>query len=275
MTSANRLTNFQAVRWAAASLVVASHIYLEASRVGTNVSLLSNASTFADLGVALFFVLSGWLMAGQMMQPENPLRNYLQRRIIRIVPLYALVTVGVVGFQIVISHNVEPVHWALSFLFLSQALGLGHPILYVGWTLEYEMFFYVLVGGTLLLKNVTLRFMLSLSVLVLLSTLSLLPPVVMYFAWGIAGHFVQLKLRPRASKMKAAFLTLFIVILLAFQVASGMQVYANVAILGLEIAILFFALTRTWQIKSWLVGLLGDSSYAQYLVHVPVLTIVV
>lgn len=70
-------------------------------------------------------------------------------------------------------------------------------------------------------------------------------------------------------------LAIFIVILLALQVALGVQVYATVAILGLEIAILFYALSQTWQIKSRFVGLLGDSSYAQYLVHVPILTVLV
>jgi peptidoglycan/LPS O-acetylase OafA/YrhL len=96
----------------------------------------------------------------------------------------------------------------------------------------------------------------------------------LFFAWGIAGHVVQ-KTQVTLSKIKAAFLTIVISILLALQVTAGMQVYANVAILGLEIAILYFALTQTWQIKSRFVGLLGDSSYAQYLVHVPVLTVVV
>lgn len=183
MKLANRVSNFEAVRWAAASLVVASHTYLEAARIGVHVSSLSNASTFADLGVALFFVLSGWLMAGQMMRPHNTLRNYLWRRLIRIVPLYALVTLGVVCFQIFVSHNIDPMHWALSFLFLSQALGFGPPVLYVGWTLEYEMFFYLLVGATLLLRRVGLRLMVSVGVLVALSAAGVLPPVVVYFAW--------------------------------------------------------------------------------------------
>lgn len=274
MTSANRVGNFHAVRWAAASLVVASHIYLEASRLGVRVSLFSTASTFADFGVAIFFVLSGWLMAGQMVRPDNPLRIYLARRIIRIVPLYALVTLGVVFFQIAISHNIEPSHWASSFVFLSQALGFGPPILYVGWTLEYEMFFYLVVGAALLLKRTSLRIVLSIGVIVVLSVLSVLPPVVVYFAWGIAGYLVQ-KSAFTLSKRAAALLAIFMVILLVFQVSLGVQVYASVAILGLEMAILFYALSQTWQIKSRFVELLGDSSYAQYLVHVPVLTVLV
>ena len=274
MTSASRVNNFQAVRWFAASLVVASHIYLEASRVGIKVASLSSAANFADFGVAIFFVLSGWLMSGQMMRRDNPLRNYLWRRLVRIVPLYALVTLGVIFFQTFISHNIEPTHWALSLLFLSQAFGFGHPVLYVGWTLEFEMFFYLLVGATLLLKNVKARITISAGMLVLLSSLSVLPPVVVYFAWGILGYLVQ-KSKFTISKLSAGALAIFLSILLMCQIALGAQVYASVAILGLELAILFYALAQTWQIKSKFVELLGDSSYAQYLVHVPVLTVLV
>lgn len=274
MTSASRVNNFQAVRWFAASLVVASHIYLEASRVGIKVASLSSAANFADFGVAIFFVLSGWLMSGQMMRRDNSMRNYLWRRLVRILPLYALVTLGVICYQTFISHNIEPTHWALSLLFLSQAFGYGHPVLYVGWTLEFEMFFYLLVGATLLLKGVKSRITIAAGTLVLLASLGVLPPVVVYFAWGILGYLVQ-KSKLTIPKPSAGVLAIFLSILLMCQIALGAKVYGSVAILGLELAIFFYALAQTWQIKSKFVELLGDSSYAQYLVHVPVLTVLV
>lgn len=274
MISATVVSNFQAVRWAAASLVVASHIYLEATRVGVKVTELANASTFADLGVAIFFVLSGWLMAGQMMRSNNKASSYFKRRLIRIVPLYALVTLAVVAFQIFVSHNIEPFHWLLSFLFMSQALGFGHPVLYVGWTLEYEMFFYLLVGFSLFFKDLRLRLLVCLGVLVMLFVFGVLPPVVLYFAWGILGHWVQ-RFNFRLSKRGAALVVAVIGSLAVFQVSLGLQVYANVPIFGLEIMIAFYCLSQTWQVKSKVVDLLGDASYAQYLVHVPILTILV
>jgi peptidoglycan/LPS O-acetylase OafA/YrhL len=136
------------------------------------------------------------------------------------------------------------------------------------------MFFYLLVGASLLLKRVKLRLCFSLGALLALSILGVLPSVVVYFAWGIVGNLVE-KSKITVSKTTAAWLALSTASLLAFQVAWGMQVYPSVAILGLEVAILFYALSQTWQIKSQFLGLLGDSSYAQYLLHVPVLTILV
>jgi exopolysaccharide production protein ExoZ len=266
--------NFGAIRWVAASLVVASHIHLEASRLGVETPLLSNAARFADLGVALFFVLSGWLMGRQTQSLATNFQRFLGRRAIRIVPLYFIVTVGVIAFQAFISRNIEPMHWLASILFLSQLSGQGHPVLYVGWTLEYEAFFYLLVASTLLLRNVAARFFVSIGTLLGLVLIGLLPQLTLFFAWGLVGSLIPSR-RYMEYKSRAGLLAMFLTTVVTWQVMTGLNIYENVMVFGIEVSAIFYLLESTWQVRWRLVRVLGEASYAQYLVHVPVLTVVV
>lgn len=267
-----RLNNFQGLRAVAASLVVASHIYLEANRFGMQVIFFSRASTYADLGVAIFFALSGWLMGAQLTQSENKPKMFILRRFLRIYPLYLLCTLGVIFYQIFVSKNFDFIHWASSLLFLSQLSGSGHPTLYVGWTLEYEMFFYLLVAACIVLKNANLRWVVAAFVLTVACLVGVFPWLVMYFAMGLLGQAL-----PRPVKHPShlfSWLTCgLLASLLAIHVESGLGVYDYVGIYGIEIALLLYLLANTHQVNLRFLSFLGDASYAQYLVHVPLLTI--
>ncbi len=110
-------------------------------------------------GVDIFFVISGFVMWVSTYGRKMPPLEFYRRRILRIVPLYWLITAvvllvlllapGVVqSGQVVVSHVVA------SFLFLPAihpVTGLIQPLLIPGWTLNAEMFFYVIFGACLLL----------------------------------------------------------------------------------------------------------------------------
>lgn len=97
-------------------------------------------------GVDLFFIISGFVMVHSSVrlfgQPTAP-AIFMLRRIARIVPLYWISTL------IALPLFAQPVSWlnfvcALAFVPTYNAVGAIAPVNGVGWTLNFEMFFYVL-----------------------------------------------------------------------------------------------------------------------------------
>jgi exopolysaccharide production protein ExoZ len=98
-------------------------------------------------GVDIFFVISGFIMVTAARADSG--RDFLARRIIRIVPLYWLLTLALAAVGILMPHllhyiRVTPSGVAQSVLFIPHMMGteIG-PLLQPGWTLNYEMAFYL------------------------------------------------------------------------------------------------------------------------------------
>ena len=107
------------------------------------------------VGVDLFFILSGFLMvyiAGPYIEGRRSTGNFLLQRAIRIWPMYVLATGLYLGLSIALRlsqgrelpFDASPLR-LLSFVFVPSfnASGLLQPILGVGWTLNYEILFYL------------------------------------------------------------------------------------------------------------------------------------
>lgn len=105
-------------------------------------------------GVDIFFVISGFLMFG-IASTSPPVGKFVRDRLTRIVPAYWIVTGIVVTLQLIglTEHSrFDFEHVVKSLLFfpsLDDARGKIYPLLIVGWTLNYEMFFYLIVAGLL------------------------------------------------------------------------------------------------------------------------------
>jgi exopolysaccharide production protein ExoZ len=111
---------------------------------------------FGAVGVDLFFVISGFVMwQGAAGKPQTPGR-FWRRRIRRIVPLYwaaiaaVVLLVHVFGVRpLGATDEVGPVIKSLLFIPYMNKNGTMGPVVSPGWTLNYEMFFYVLFGVSL------------------------------------------------------------------------------------------------------------------------------
>ncbi len=140
------LYSIQVVRALAAVLVVISHLTrLLQVRVGTELAPL----TFIGAsGVDLFFIVSGFVMV--YVTPQRPgAREFLLRRVIRVAPLYWLMTLFYGCIFLVVpgmfqSYRFRLDNFILALLFLPSHNSQGDilPPLEQGWTLVYEMFFY-------------------------------------------------------------------------------------------------------------------------------------
>ena len=118
-------------------------------------------------GVDVFFVISGFIMwTVTERRPCGP-GAFLKNRVIRIVPLYWIVTLGVAAAAAMVpalfpNMRPEPGHVAMSLLFVPHAAPDGNPwpLIVPGWTLNYEMFFYAVFAlGLLLQTRLRLLFM--------------------------------------------------------------------------------------------------------------------
>ena len=109
------------------------------------------------MGVDIFFVISGFIMyfvhCGDFAQP-NIVGRFLLRRVVRVVPTYwLLTTLTVVGLVFLPGlFNSRSPDWAwftASYFFVPWQSPAGDmsPPVGPGWTLNYEMYFYVIFGS--------------------------------------------------------------------------------------------------------------------------------
>jgi len=158
----------QALRAVAAGLVVVHH----------SISMWGNwlmhrpggpRWTNGAAGVDVFFVISGFVMAISLpglAGKRNKAGVFLWRRFTRIVPLYwAALTLRVVQLTArpttALNSILTPWRVAASYLFIPARNGNGEmfPVVTVGWTLNYEVFFYLLFATALVLNISPLAFL--------------------------------------------------------------------------------------------------------------------
>ena len=138
--------SIQALRGLAASLVVIAHIFEHPSRGDPNALLLTGR-----FGVEIFFVISGFVMTQVAGEGSFAPGAFAFRRIMRIVPLYWVCTLLVFAVALVApalfkTTTADVKHLVLSLFFIPapdpQAASDWRPLFKLGWTLNYEMFFY-------------------------------------------------------------------------------------------------------------------------------------
>jgi exopolysaccharide production protein ExoZ len=102
------------------------------------------------IGVDIFFVISGFIMYSVAKTESAP--EFVRRRLLRVVPMYWLATIVLlavnVNWHIEKLTNARVGHIALSLFFVPHYSpdepGRIWPYLIPGWTLSYEMFFYLI-----------------------------------------------------------------------------------------------------------------------------------
>lgn len=154
------LISVQALRALAAWTVVCHHfmqIFFDFKASGSVGQLFIDKGA---VGVDVFFVISGLVIFLSTEHKPLPPARFLLYRLIRIVPAYWLYTV-LMGLLVVFAQPLLPdqtvdwSHFLLSLLFIpaENPGGYGiYPTLNVGWTLNYEMLFYVLFAWALLFR---------------------------------------------------------------------------------------------------------------------------
>jgi exopolysaccharide production protein ExoZ len=146
------LVHIQVLRFFAAAAVVAFHA-LGVAPNGFEVAegAISFALSYGGRGVDLFFVISGFIIFYATHGAQLTPAEFLRRRVERIVPLYFFVIFAVTILAVTLPATFgtpdwhTPRHTLKSLAFIAFTDG-EMPVVYVGWSLEYEMYFYLTVA---------------------------------------------------------------------------------------------------------------------------------
>ncbi|MGO4568422.1 acyltransferase family protein [Rhizobium sp. 2YAF20] len=235
-------------------------------------------------GVDIFFVLSGFIMwVTTETRPVGP-QEFMLRRLIRIVPLYWVATAAtfvVAMLKPQFFFNADLSIWNLigSLFFLpvmkDEAL---RPVVEQGWTLSYEMFFYLIFAISLRLPELRRFWFLMAALVTVVVAHYLLPfsyvriftePIILEFAAGIViGRLwkqgFRLPFRVAVGLMIAGF-----VLLLA---RDPMAHFDRVVRWGVPAVLLLlgavFAERERGAPKLAFLQFLGEASYSIYIWHV-------
>lgn len=157
------LYTLQAYRGLAAVLVLLFHVNLLTTKA-FRPSAIGSLFHFGHAGVQFFFVLSGFIIffihekdCGRW----ERIRPYLQKRFIRVYPIYWITTLAFLPVFLLVPGFGKPYHRELGSLILSLLLipQTHLPHLSVAWTLCHEVLFYLLFIGALLHKRTGLGVM--------------------------------------------------------------------------------------------------------------------
>lgn len=294
-----RINSIQFLRGFAALMVCFFHMkgLLPEQQIGK--TLFGSGS----LGVPLFFMISGFIMVHSAQEhdegPSAAIR-FLGRRWLRIGPPYYLATMVYISVLQQWSFYAEHPQFLLSTLFFvptfSNPIGpsLGMPPLEVGWSLNYEMYFYILLSFSMLFKQLrwlSLFLLLLIPVLVFplihpgyyLQNLSqtypwpgylqlMGQPVLLFFVAGLfLGFLFQKPVKFSISPWVLRFLVLLSFGLFFLLYAGKIQLFTpylqTLFVCSLLIAALLLAeRNAAIQFPRWII-FPGTISYSLYLIH--------
>lgn len=286
-----KVAAIQALRALAALGVAVVHLtYAFARHIDARLAFLPPGDQLAQSGVALFFVISGGVMVlssrGLFGRPRGS-AVFWRRRAVRVLPPYWIATALLATVLLALG---LPFAWsdvARSLVFAIGPAGSGAPapfalFLWPGWTLFYELLFYALFGACVAFGR---------SKAVALCSAALVVLIAIGTVAGSASLFAVAATRP--------VMLLFIAgmaIGLALETGQGIPAWARWACLAAAVAVFAFvpgpAQPLGFGYLAWAglpavllcvaalggplrlpfgrwIELLGDASYAIYLLHVP------
>lgn len=294
-----RIESIQYLRALAALMVVFSHaLHSQLEGLSGQEGLYALASILGQTGVWMFFCISGFIMV----YTTNPRGgrsvtggDFALRRIARIVPLYWLCST-IYLVRLYFSERMPDLDRIVALYLFFPTLnerGLMQPFYGLGWTLNYEMFFYALFALALSWRSASRGPWLVVGVLVLMVVagwglpeydrsaplMSALKnwthPIVLFFAAGILMAKLRLWLeRSRPSAVRripwalVGLLAPTLILVAAAAAGNAIDFHdarAGVAVMSVLMAVLIVDPIDTPVHRLFV--LLGEASFSIYLTH--------
>ena len=283
----SKLYSVQYLRGLAAVIVVVAHAYVHPLTYEN-----FDFARIGRMGVVLFFVISGFIMVAISGTGTFSPLDFLKRRVIRIVPLYWLFTTAAALMAVLLPSLFKTTvftvpHYLMSLFFIpheAPVRGGVNPILTLGWTLNFEVYFYLCFAALAFLaargRVITMTVVFAaLHVLALV-----LPPessvLRFYFDYSplafCAGAWIGLaalngKIGSVGSWATPAAIVVAVASLLGtflFERGTSGSHLVFASLVLLSCAVLFLGLRHESRLpRNRLLEKIGDGSYAIYLVH--------
>lgn len=288
-TTRRDIASIQMLRGIAATMVVFVHLDIQLKRLAFG----QIGSAWMATGVDIFFVISGfimWVTTAKRSQITGA--EFMKNRIIRIVPLYWMVSLVVLvtalfAPQLLHTTVFQLRHAICSFLFLPARhprTGDFWPLLVPGWTLNMEMLFYVLFALSIswsrgsarrrLFSLAALLFAVLLAATLLKSRIDVMNfyanPIILEFLAGTLLGVVYLSGVMATSRLWYAAMAVGFVLLWR-----GQDILpVGVSLAGPAATLIVAAALFSPPVKLPPLQRLGDASYSLYLTHVITLSAV-
>ena len=287
------LIYLQYLRGFAALMVVYFHISIQGNSLSMDSIILPE---FGELGVDLFFVLSGFIMVYITEQKNVTAVTFLKERFLRIAPLYWLLTllastVALILPELLKSTEFNLVHFFMSLTFIPVIHPIFNqqvwPVVIPGWTLNYEMYFYLLFSLSLLCSKQSKVITLTVLMTCVFILVRYFYTEALAFTWFygdlivyefIFGGMIGVLINKGIYSQRAVISFTIVIISVVMFLALPQTDLSRLFHFGIPAALLIYGLVSLnliWPIyiNQWLT-LLGDSSYSLYLSHVFVITFV-
>lgn len=261
LTTHNKLEGIQALRAIAALCVVSYHI---------------DPIHRGGFGVDIFFVLSGFIIS-YVSRNSISVSDFIKNRITRIIPLYWGLTLCIslflsTGLVTSSGEDISIASLLKSLLFIpyNNLDGVPRPILGLGWTLNYEMYFYALYAISLSISH-KYRDIITTALLLLLFKISPMDyyrdQIVMHFIIGMIAANIQRKVSFEIKN----FYPIIIIVAAMFALDDGTY-EADIRVLhyGPPSALLIILGCYVKKTPSFLASI-GNWSYSLYLIHIYVI----
>jgi len=303
-----RIDEIQLLRGVAALMVCLFHL-----KGLLNSSTSHFGTTFfggGGMGVSLFFIISGFIMVYITRKSDGSklyVKNFMIKRLIRIIPLYyIMVLFWVFAYDTHLDYfHKDYLTLVKTFCFVpifDSPLGAayGMPPLKVGWSLNYEIFFYFIFGISLFMKRFRyIMLFIAFFVLVilvplifagyvtfnpfvnyhfkLLYFLMITNPIMLYFIMGVALGLLYNStfcIRQKWLQIVLLALSIGLYLILYFRVSSVIYTFFGglFTCSFLVFGFLFFNKERSLKVPTLFVYL-GDMSYSLYLIHPTVIIV--
>lgn len=251
----------------------------------------SNTNAFGGFSNQMFFVISGVVIA-MILETDQKQINFLVNRITRIVPLYWIATTMVLILTALIPQafkattlNFSNYLKSIFFIPYFKENGLMQPMLFVGWTLNYEMFFYSCAWISLIITKTFRPLITSMLIIATFGFSHLTNNLVIKSFFGntygfyfIAGLLIY-KIYKKRLLDKVNNKILFITSLTSYSIMAyydqrliGSRVFETQGIPCTLLITSIIALEKSEKLKTNKIFkffmIIGDASYSIYLFHV-------
>lgn len=285
-----KVASIEVMRGFAVSIVIAYHMFAVQERY-FGVNVLPEAFKYGGWGVDIFFVISGVVMFKSTFGRATPVAPwpFLRARISRIYPPYWVITFVIFGIYLVEPSMVNSSYDTQPSVLRSLLLlpDVTTPWLNVGWSLVYEMWFYLLLAILLIFdKKITISALVSYAIFLLLAPdFSSFGPVLALVADALILEFMigfligVIFFDPSFQKKRSALLALATgCVLLGLGLASfgaelsgsrfdRLATYGLAAIAAVSIVLCFETTISRERIFQPVI-FIGTISYSVYLTHV-------
>lgn len=287
-----KIVQLQSLRFFAAAFVLVGHVLMETQqqRIAIVPVVIYNIPWGA--GVDLFFVISGFIIYYISPTGAHGLgaaRDFLIKRVIRIAPMYWIFTLLMIVASIAFSthlehHDVTIFNIIKSFLFIPfipDGSKTARPILAQGWTLNYEILFYILFAFVIMVPRFRAALIVSaLTALVLIGSVFgpfdgvtnfFFEPILLEFVAGVLlaanRHRLPALSTPASAMIVGAGLLWFAFMPQGDPFNGWLRLWER----GVPAVLIVLATLQIGRAPSpfakGVLPLLGDASYALYLSH--------